>query len=107
MDWFAENDKGASVDLKDLEKDCIRLWRKQLEQFPKVSRDVADAIIKEYPSVQSLMQAYARLEDDEGRVLLQDISVGRSNRRVGPEISRKIHLFFTSTDGGMFLGKDV
>lgn len=107
MDWFAENDKGASVDLKDMEKDSLRLWRKQLEQFPKVSREVADAIAKAYPTVRSLMNAYNRLDEACGRILLQDLPVGKSGRRVGPEISRKIHLFFTSRDGSIFLGKDV
>ena len=107
MDWFAENDKGASVDLKDMEKDSLRLWRKQLEQFPKVSREVADAIAKVYPTVKSLMNAYDRLDESAGRILLQDLPVGKNQRRVGPDISRKMHLFFTARDGSLFLGKDV
>ena len=107
MDWFAENDKGASVDLKDMSRDCVRLWRKQLEQFPKVSREVADAIIKIYPTPQSLIQTYERLDDAAGCILLQDVRVGKNNRRLGPDISRKVFLFFTSSDGETFLGNDM
>lgn len=107
MDWFAENDKGASVDLKDMEKDGLRLWRKQLEQFPKISREVADAIAKVYLTPKSLVKTYDRLDEAAGRILLQDLPVGKNARRVGPEISRKVHLFFTAKDGNLFLGKDV
>jgi hypothetical protein len=107
MDWFAENDKGASVDLKDMKKDPLRLWRKQLEQFPKISREVADAIAKVYPTPKSLINAYDRLDEAAGRILLQDLPVGKNARRVGPDISRKLHMFFTARDGDLFLGRDA
>ncbi|XP_062508074.1 crossover junction endonuclease EME1-like isoform X2 [Corticium candelabrum] len=79
------------------------LWKQQLMQFPSVSAQVAHAIASVYTSVRSLREAYKNCGSiREAQNLLQDIMVQRgvgilaSNRRVGPELSRKIHAVFTS-----------
>ena len=109
MAWFAENDNKSSVALQDLVKDAPLLWSKQLQQFPKVSREVAESIIKDYPTVQSLLKKYDSLKsDDEKKNLLAYIPVGRTGkRRVGPEISSRICTFLTSTDPEVFVCRET
>lgn len=103
MAWYAENDSKYAVDIKDIPQDIERLWKKQLEQFPKVSREVAEAIAKVYPNPCSLLQAYLMTPQSGRAALLEDIKVGRNNRRVGREISRKIGTFFNSDNPDEFL----
>lgn len=103
MAWYAENDSKFAVDIKEIPQDVIRLWKKQLEQFPKVSRDVAEAIAKVYPNPLSLINAYTLASRDSGPSLLENIRVGKGSRKVGHEISRKMCTFFTSTKADEFL----
>ena len=103
MAWYAENDSKFAVDIKDIPQDIERLWKKQLEQFPKVSRDVAEAIAKVYPNPLSLIDAYTLAPRDTASSLLENIRVGKGSRRVGHEISRKMCTFFTSTKPDEFL----
>ncbi|KFM64898.1 Crossover junction endonuclease EME1, partial [Stegodyphus mimosarum] len=56
------------------------------------------------------MEAYKRCRNTkEAEILLQDIVVRRTygplgtQRRIGPELSYKIYLFFNSTDGNQLL----
>ncbi|XP_066955609.1 crossover junction endonuclease EME1-like [Macrobrachium rosenbergii] len=90
----------------------LKLWRQQLEQFINVGNEVAQAIVREYPSPQALVQAYRHsTSEKEASHLLADIPVRRgigpleSTRRIGPELSKKIHLFFTCTDPSVNLGQ--
>lgn len=109
MSWFADNDNKNSVDIKDVQKDAPRLWRKQLEQFPKISRDVAESIACKYPSIHSLIHSYDNLTKEEARLLLQDIQIGKHNglqkrtRRLGPELSSQLFVFFTSRNPDKFI----
>ncbi|XP_077489730.1 methyl methanesulfonate sensitivity 4 isoform X3 [Amblyomma americanum] len=82
-----------------------RTWQAQLEQFAGVSRDVAEAIVGQYPAPRLLLQAYQACRDRAlGETLLADIQVRRgagalqSTRRVGPVISGRIYRFFVATD---------
>lgn len=82
-----------------------RTWQAQLEQFASVSRDVAEAIVSQYPAPRLLLQAYRACSDRAlGETLLADIQVRRgagalqSTRRVGPVISGRIYRFFVATD---------
>ncbi|KAH7943078.1 hypothetical protein HPB52_004895 [Rhipicephalus sanguineus] len=82
-----------------------RTWQAQLEQFASVSRDVAEAIVCQYPAPKLLLQAYqACKQRAEGETLLADIQVRRgagvlqSTRRVGPVVSGRIYRFFVATD---------
>ncbi|XP_077980258.1 uncharacterized protein LOC144435545 [Glandiceps talaboti] len=103
-DWAG----GVKVD-KD-GKGLLKVWRQQLQQFRNVSMEVASAIISAYPSPKMLIQAYNQCSSEQqAQKLLQDIVVRRgagvlaTNRRVGPELSRRIHLFMTSSDGDLIL----
>ena len=109
LDWFAQNDNKSCVDLKDLEKDVPRLWSKQLQQFPKVSKDVAEAIVKKYPNLDCLLKKYRDCTPpSEGQHLLANISVGKNGkRRVGPETSLRIWTFFTNKDPDAFICRQV
>ncbi|KAH8036642.1 hypothetical protein HPB51_002696 [Rhipicephalus microplus] len=82
-----------------------RTWQAQLEQFASVSRDVAEAIVCEYPAPKLLLQAYQECKERaKGETLLADIQVRRgagalqSTRRVGPVISGRIYRFFVAMD---------
>ncbi|KAH6942098.1 hypothetical protein HPB50_000943 [Hyalomma asiaticum] len=82
-----------------------RTWQAQLEQFASVSRDVAEAIVCQYPAPKLLLQAYQECKERaEGEALLADIQVRRgagplqSMRRVGPVVSGRIYRFFVATD---------
>ena len=108
MAWFAENDNKGTVDIDDLVKDVPRLWSKQLQQFPKISKDVAEAIVGVYPSVNSLMTAYQVMGEKEGKDLLADIQVGKTGRRrIGSEISSRIFIFLTSNDPSTFVCRET
>lgn len=103
--WYAAGDNRCTVDVKG-PADVTKLWRRQLEQFPKVSRDVSEAIAKKYPNINSLMAAYNQFSDpSDGKLLLENILIGKSGtRRLGPELSRKIFVYFTTHDPSVFLG---
>lgn len=81
----------------------INLWKDLLESFPLVSSDQAQAICALYPSPLLLKKAYDQA-GSSGGMLLADIQVRRgagvlsSVRRIGPELSQKIHKFLTSTN---------
>lgn len=76
----------------------INLWKDMLESFPLVSSDQAQAICSQYPSPLLLKRAY---EQTGNPLLLADIQVRRgagvlsSVKRIGPELSQKIHKFLT------------
>jgi len=83
----------------------LKLWLQQLRQFNNVGVELAQAIAREYPSPQELVQAYRRCDTTAAAsLLLSDILVRRSTgplsstRRIGPELSKKVHMLFTSTD---------
>ena len=103
LPWFADGDKSSSVDVKSVD-DVPRLWRKQLEQFPKVSQQVAESIASIYKTPLDLLDVYGNIYDrNEAESLLEDIPVGKGNRRVGPEASRRICTFMTATNGDLFI----
>ncbi|XP_076041563.1 methyl methanesulfonate sensitivity 4 isoform X2 [Oratosquilla oratoria] len=107
-DGFTYYAEGCSFNTVRVDKNGIgllKLWHQQLQQFNNVGVEVAQAIANVYPSPTALFQAYSRCSSNqEGAKLLADIPVRRgtgplvSSRRVGPELSRKIHAFFTSED---------
>lgn len=83
-----------------------KVWQQHFQQFRNVSAEMAAAIVAVYPSPQSLLQAYKRCGGErEASKLLQDIVVRRgagvlaTSRRIGPELSRRIHLLHTCEDG--------
>ncbi|XP_055625384.1 crossover junction endonuclease EME1 [Toxorhynchites rutilus septentrionalis] len=93
-------------------KGCVRvegtaglqqLYQNQLTKIPSVTLEVAEAIINVYPSLSSLINAFRFASD--GPNLLADIPIRRAGgpitasiRRIGPELSKKIHLIYSATD---------
>ncbi|XP_034950019.1 crossover junction endonuclease EME1 [Chelonus insularis] len=85
------------------------LWTKHLCSFNSVTLPIAQSICAEYPSPQQLMRAYENCSEMEGELLLKDIMIKRAAgplttaRKLGPELSRKIYIMFTSTNGDRLL----
>ncbi|RXM97717.1 Crossover junction endonuclease EME1 [Acipenser ruthenus] len=94
---------GCKVDRSG--KGLIQVWKRQIQQFNRISPEIASAILAAYPSPQLLVQAYRKCScDRERHTLLADILVRRgegvtsTSRRVGPELSKRIYLLMTSLD---------
>ncbi|XP_061256732.1 probable crossover junction endonuclease EME2 isoform X3 [Bos javanicus] len=85
-----------------------RAWWRQVRQFNRVSPAVADAIVSAFPSPRLLQQAYMACGTEQERLgLLADLPVktgkGVPPRRVGPDLSRRVCLFLTTTDPDLLL----
>lgn len=83
----------------------VKVWQQQIEQFRNVSREMAAAIVAAFPSPQILLEAYKQCSTEREAVhLLKDILVRRgcgtlaTSRRIGPELSRRVYIFFHSRD---------
>ncbi|XP_009704558.1 PREDICTED: crossover junction endonuclease EME1 [Cariama cristata] len=91
-------------------KGLLEVWKRQIQQFNRVSLEMAEAIVSAYPSPQLLNQAYSRCSSEQERTnMLADIPVHRgdgvtaTSRRIGPELSRRIYLQMTSPDPDLYL----
>ncbi|NXC77148.1 EME1 endonuclease, partial [Anhinga anhinga] len=91
-------------------KGLLEVWKRQIQQFNRVSLEMAEAIVSAYPSPQLLIQAYSRCSSEqESENMLANIPVHRGDgvtatrRRIGPELSRRIYLQMTSQDPGLYL----
>lgn len=76
-----------------------RLWHTQLITLPKVTYEVAQSITRVYPLPKLLIEAYKASSNPAK--LLSDIPIVRTAplakiRKIGPELSRKIHTLLTS-----------
>ncbi|XP_068824525.1 probable crossover junction endonuclease EME2 [Capricornis sumatraensis] len=83
-------------------------WRRQVRQLNRVSPAVADAVVSAFPSPRLLQQAYMACGTEQERLaLLADLPVKTGKRtpprRVGPDLSRRICLFLTTTDPDLLL----
>ncbi|XP_061564097.1 crossover junction endonuclease EME1 [Cololabis saira] len=83
----------------------LQVWKRQIQQFNRVSPDMAAAIVAAYPSPQLLEKAYGRCRTEgEKMSLLSDLLIRRgegvtsTTRRVGPELSKRIYLTMHSWD---------
>ncbi|XP_057629706.1 probable crossover junction endonuclease EME2 isoform X2 [Chionomys nivalis] len=84
------------------------VWWRQIRQFNRVSPAVADAVVTAFPSPRLLQQALLDCGTEQERLnLLTDLPVkvhrGRQPRRVGPDISRRICIFLTTTNPHLLL----
>uniref|UniRef100_A0A8D0H956 Essential meiotic structure-specific endonuclease subunit 2 n=1 Tax=Sphenodon punctatus TaxID=8508 RepID=A0A8D0H956_SPHPU len=94
-----------------VEKDGTGLreaWRKQLQQFNRVSCAMAEAIAAAYPSPSLLLQAYEKCSTKKERLLLlSDIQVkteeNGKERQIGPDLSRRVYLCMASTNPDLVL----
>ncbi|NXX77442.1 EME1 endonuclease, partial [Urocolius indicus] len=95
-------------------KGLLEVWKRQIQQFNRVSFEMAEAIVSAYPSPQLLVQAYSRCSSEQEREdMLANILVHRgegvtaTSRRVGPDLSRRIYLQMTSHDPDLYLDSIV
>ncbi|XP_052535990.1 probable crossover junction endonuclease EME2 isoform X2 [Tympanuchus pallidicinctus] len=89
-----------------------QVWKRQIQQFNRVSPATAAAIAEAYPSPGLLVQAYEECSTEGERLLLlsnipvkSDIS--GKDHRVGPDLSRRIYLFMASTSPDLILDLTV
>lgn len=100
-------------------KDCVRvvgsvglgrLWQQHLIKLPWITLESAEAIMSVYPMPQDLLSAFKASTAPE--TMLRDLPVRRAggplttNRRLGPEMSRKIFQFYHSLDGNELLSSN-
>nr|XP_028563020.1 probable crossover junction endonuclease EME2 isoform X2 [Podarcis muralis] len=83
-------------------------WLRQIQQLNRTSPAMAAAITKTYPSPQLLLEAYRECgTDKEKQLLLSDILVrseeNERERRIGPDLSRRVYLFMISTNPELVL----
>lgn len=84
------------------------VWWRQIRQFNRVSPAVADAVVTAFPSPRLLQQALLDCSTEQERLsLLADLPVkahkGKQPRRVGPDLSRRICIFLTTTNPDLLL----
>ena len=71
------------------------MFAKLLLQIPRVTESEAIAIIRQYPTLSSLLDRYGGLSERDGRSLLQDIKTHYTiGRRIGPNLSAVIYEFY-------------
>ncbi|XP_052452617.1 crossover junction endonuclease EME1 isoform X2 [Carassius gibelio] len=83
-----------------------QVWTRQIQQLNRVSPALAKAVTSVYPSPSLLLQAYEQQpSEEERRRLLADLTVvgGAKERRVGPELSGRIHRLLTSQNPHLML----
>ncbi|KAF4087692.1 hypothetical protein AMELA_G00073540 [Ameiurus melas] len=83
-----------------------QVWTRQIQQLNRVSVSMAAAVTTAYPSPQLLLQAYEKAEsEEEQRGLLADLTVrgGAKERRIGPELSNRVHRFMISQNPELVL----
>ncbi|XP_070790752.1 crossover junction endonuclease EME1 [Pituophis catenifer annectens] len=103
-DWC----RGVKVDRTG--KGLLQVWKRQIQQFNRVSLEMANAIVARYPSPLLLMQAYdSHTSEQERHNLLAEVPIRRGDgvtttmRRVGPDLSKRIYLQMTSCNPDLSL----
>uniref|UniRef100_A0A8C2UHX4 Essential meiotic structure-specific endonuclease 1 n=1 Tax=Coturnix japonica TaxID=93934 RepID=A0A8C2UHX4_COTJA len=108
--FYLENKWCRGVKVDHSGKGLLEVWKRQIQQFNRVSGEMAEAVVSAYPSPQLLVQAYSKCSSEQEREnMLADIPVRRGTgvtatyRRVGPDLSRRIYLQMTSLDPDLYL----
>ncbi|POI33002.1 hypothetical protein CIB84_003246 [Bambusicola thoracicus] len=108
--FYLENKWCRGVKVDHSGKGLFEVWKRQIQQFNRVSGEMAEAVVSAYPSPQLLLQAYSRCSSEQEREnMLANIPVRRGTgvtatyRRVGPDLSRRIYLQMTSHDPDLYL----
>ncbi|OCT62927.1 hypothetical protein XELAEV_18044020mg [Xenopus laevis] len=103
--FYLDGEWAGGVRVERCGKGHLEVWRRQIQQFNRISVDIANAVVAAYPSPQLLVKAYRCCRTEEERQnLLSDILVRRgegvtsTSRRVGPEVSKRIYLQITSKE---------
>ncbi|KAL4402949.1 double-strand break repair protein [Malassezia pachydermatis] len=78
----------------------IPILQAMLEEIPRCTSHASQAIIAKYPSFQALMKGYESCKTpDEASLLLSDlITDGRTQRRIGPQLSKRIYVYLCAHD---------
>ncbi|XP_011875796.1 PREDICTED: crossover junction endonuclease EME1 [Vollenhovia emeryi] len=111
--WYVTGDNRNTVRVDRDGNGLRRLWQQQLCQFNLSSLETAEAICAVYPSPVRLVEAYRNCTPDEGMNLLKDIPIRRAagplttTRKIGPELSKKVYVMFTSQNGDALLGSQA
>ena len=99
--FYFENDNKDCVKVLDT-VGLSRLWQQHLIKLPFITLETAEAIMAVYSMPRNLLDAFRDSENPE--ILLRDLPFRRgdgplqTNRRLGPEMSRKIYQFYHSLD---------
>ncbi|NWX11924.1 EME1 endonuclease, partial [Aegotheles bennettii] len=108
--FYLEKRWCGGVKVEPSGKGLLEVWKRQIQQFNRVSSEMAEAIVSAYPSPHHLVQAYRRCSSEqEQKLLLADIPVHRgegvtaTTRRIGPDLSRRMYLQMTSHDPDLYL----
>ncbi|XP_069608492.1 crossover junction endonuclease EME1 [Ranitomeya imitator] len=108
--FYLDGEWAGGVKVERCGKGLLEVWKRQIQQFNRVSVEVASAIVGVYPSPQLLVKAYHRCRTDtERHNLLSDILVRRgegvtsTSRRVGPELSKRIYQQLMSAEAELSL----
>jgi DNA integrity scanning protein DisA with diadenylate cyclase activity len=70
-------------------------WLRQLQQIPRLSEAMAVNVVREYPTMQSLWQAYQEGDEAQNVALLADILRGTQRQA---KLSEALYRFMTSTN---------
>ncbi|XP_037609830.1 crossover junction endonuclease EME1 isoform X2 [Sebastes umbrosus] len=112
--FYLESEWAGGQRVDKAGKGLLQVWKRQIQQFNRVSPDMASAILAAYPSPQLLRKAYNRCKTDRERIsLLSDLLIRRgegvtsTTRRVGPELSKRLFLMMNSCDPQQTLDSTV
>ncbi|XP_076460355.1 structure-specific endonuclease subunit EME1-like isoform X2 [Babylonia areolata] len=101
---------GAGVKADKTGAGLLKVWRLQLQQLHNLGPDMAAAITEQFPSPLALKQAYAEYPNPcEAWKVTENIVVRRgagaleTGRRVGQQMSKRIHTLLTSDDPGLVI----
>ena len=84
---------------KAASSDGFSAYRAMLEEIPRCTSNASAAITAKYPTLASLMQAYKQASSTEQAAdLLTNLICDGRHRRLGSQLSRRIHLAFTTYD---------
>ncbi|XP_029934394.1 crossover junction endonuclease EME1 isoform X2 [Myripristis murdjan] len=103
--FYLESDWAGGQRVERNGKGLLQVWKRQIQQFNRVSPDMASAILAAYPSPRLLSQAYRQCKTEREKVsLLSDLLIRRgegvtsTSRRVGPELSKRLFLMMNASD---------
>lgn len=91
-----DNEYARTISLNKKNMLTPNIWFKLvLAQIPSVSIDIANEIIKYYPSMLSLYLIYSKCDEKKGKLLLSNIMCGK--KRLGNVLSEKIYSYIMDT----------
>ncbi|PWA21442.1 hypothetical protein CCH79_00003418 [Gambusia affinis] len=103
--FYLESEWAGGQRVDKAGKGLLQAWKRQIQQFNRVSSDAAAAILAAYPSPQLLKKAYSQCRTENEKLsLLSDLLIRRgegvtsTTRRVGPELSKRLFLLMHSRD---------